>query len=219
MKYQMHISKLGLTICCTFLFTALSIVAAPLKIVLPPDTGTFKPAAGSELAAVQCLVCHSVEYVQMQPPKPLDFWTAEVKKMRDKYGAQFPVEDTPNLADYLAKNYGTATNNPASAAPATNSLTAATGAQPLDAQALATKFACLACHKPDVKLIGPAFKDVAAKYRNDADPLGKILTQIRTGGSGKWGQAPMPPFPNTIVSDEQAKVLGRWIMSQGSTKQ
>lgn len=200
------------------LFCVLPLAAAPLKIVLPPETGTFKSSPGVDMANAQCLVCHSVEYVQMQPPKPLDFWTAEVKKMRDKYGAQFPVEDVPGLADYLARTYGAATKSPVLALVATNSMTFSPSTQPVSAEALATRYACLACHKVDVKVVGPAFKDVAAKYRHDPAALDKILEQIRKGGSGKWGSAPMPPFPATIVSDAQAQILGKWIMSQGAAK-
>jgi cytochrome c551/c552 len=198
-------------------FGTLSLVAAPLKIQLPPETAIFKAAPGVELANAQCLVCHSVEYVQMQPPKPLDFWAAEVKKMRDKYGAQYPAEDNAALADYLARTYGTATNSAVPVSAVTNSTTSATS-QPVSVEALATKYACLSCHKVNVKVVGPAFKDVAAKYHNDPAALDKVLQQIRKGGSGKWGPTPMPPFPNTLVSDAQAEMLGRWILSQEAAK-
>lgn len=101
---------------------ALSLAADVVRIQLPPETGTFQPAPGPEmanaqLANAQCLTCHSVEYVRTQPPMPLAFWTAEVKKMREKYAAPVPEEDIPGLANYLARNYGTDTNLPAVPAP------------------------------------------------------------------------------------------------------
>jgi len=190
--------------------------AAVLKIQLPVETGVFKPAPGSDLANAHCLTCHSVEYVQMQPPKPLDFWTAEVKKMREKYGAQFPGEVSPELADYLAINYGTETNRPAPISAAASSLTTAPGA-PLSAETLATKYGCLSCHKVNTKVVGPAFKDVAAKYRSDPAALDKISEQIHNGGAGKWGPAVMPPY-HTLVTDAQADALARWIMSLNAAK-
>jgi cytochrome c len=193
-----------------------SIVAAPVKIMLPLETASFKQKPGWEMANAQCLTCHSVEYVEMQPPKALDFWTIEVKKMREKYGAQFAEEDTAALADYLARTYGTATNLPASFLPPTNSMATASS-QPPGVEALATKYGCLSCHKVNVKVVGPAFKDVAAKYRNDPAALDKISEQIHNGGSGKWGPVIMPPY-HTLVTDAQAEMLGRWIMSQDTAK-
>src|SRR5882762_5040399 len=55
-----------LTFFCAFMFAAFSLIASPVKIELPAETGVFKPAPGAELANGQCLVCHSVEYVVMQ---------------------------------------------------------------------------------------------------------------------------------------------------------
>jgi cytochrome c551/c552 len=211
MKNKADILKLtALVLCGGAILGGASLSGGVVKIELPPETGTFKSAPGFEMANAQCLTCHSVEYVQTQPPKPLEFWTAEVKKMREKYGAPFPAEYAEGLAYYLAKNYGTETNDRPVVFPEFNSTTGG----PLTAEALARKYGCLSCHNPNVKVVGPAFKDVAAKYRNDPAALDKIAQQIHHGGSGKWGSAVMPPYNNTIVSDAQAQMLGHWIMSQ-----
>ena len=184
--------------------------AGLMKIELPPETGSFKPTPGSELANAQCLTCHSVEYVAIQPPMAKPFWAAEVKKMREKYAASIPDDQIESLVNYLADNYGVATNNPSATAaipgPAVSAVT--------DVQAFATKFGCLSCHSANAKIVGPAYKDVAAKYRNDPAALEKIAQQIHNGGSGKWGPAIMPPFP--MVSDEDARSLGKWILGQGA---
>lgn len=206
----------GVVMFTGFVCGAVSLAARDLKIQLPLETAVFKTAPGSEMANAQCLTCHSVEYIEMQPPKPLDFWAAEVKKMREKYGAQFSKDYDQELADYLAKNYGTATNIPGSAVLSANAV--ASSSQPVDAAAFATKYGCLSCHKVEVKVVGPAFKDVAAKYHNDPAALDKIAQQIHNGGSGKWGSAVMPPY-KTIVSDAQVEMLGRWILSQDTGKQ
>lgn len=83
--------------------------AAGLKVDLPPETTTLKPGAGSELAARQCLGCHSADYVSLQPPgKPLAFWKAEVEKMKKVYGAPIPDEEIEPIAQYLTRAYGDA---------------------------------------------------------------------------------------------------------------
>jgi mono/diheme cytochrome c family protein len=77
-----------------------------VKITLPADTATLRPGKGLELAQANCFVCHSVDYIQTQPPMPRKFWEAEVKKMREKYGAPTPEEVIPTLVEYLAATYG-----------------------------------------------------------------------------------------------------------------
>lgn len=80
--------------------------AAPVSITLPPETGTYKMAAGSDLVQVNCLMCHSTEYVSSQPPMPRKFWEATVKKMKEKFGAPTPETQVAALVDYLTANYG-----------------------------------------------------------------------------------------------------------------
>ena len=91
-------------------------------------------------------------------------------------------------------------------------LAAALSATPaLANQELATKNACTACHAVDKKLVGPAYKDVAAKYRSDKDAEAKLVDKVKKGGVGVWGQVPMPP--NANVKDEDVKTLVKWILS------
>ncbi len=77
--------------------------------------------------------------------------------------------------------------------------------------ALAQKSACLSCHQVDKKVVGPAFKDVAKKYKGDAKAEEHIVGVIKKGGKGVWGPVPMPPHPQ--VSDENAKKLAEWVLS------
>ena len=79
-------------------------------------------------------------------------------------------------------------------------------------QALATAKNCMACHAVDKKLVGPSYKDVAAKYANDKSAVDKLAVKIVKGGSGVWGPVPMPA--NTQVSEAEAKRLSAWILSQ-----
>lgn len=76
---------------------------------------------------------------------------------------------------------------------------------------LAQKKNCMACHATDKKLIGPAFKDVAAKYAGQKDAADKLASKILKGGSGSWGQVPMPANPQ--VSEAEAKQLAAWVLT------
>ena len=73
------------------------------------------------------------------------------------------------------------------------------------------KAGCTACHSVDKKLVGPAYKDVAAKYKGDAGAAAKLAEKVKKGGSGVWGQVPMPP--NATVPDADIKTLVTWILS------
>ena len=85
------------------------------------------------------------------------------------------------------------------------------GVDPKAAEALAQKSGCIACHNVDKKVIGPAYKDVAAKYATDKDALAKLSDKVKKGGAGVWGQIPMPP--NTQVNDAEIKTIVSWILS------
>jgi cytochrome c len=77
--------------------------------------------------------------------------------------------------------------------------------------ALATSKNCMACHATDKKLVGPAYKDVAAKYAGDKTAADKLATKIQKGGAGVWGPVPMPA--NTQVNDAEAKKLAAWVLT------
>lgn len=205
------IQKISAVILLLFVFVAaMPLCAEIVTITLPPETATYKEAPGVTALNAQCLTCHSAEYVIMQPPLSLKVWTAEVTKMQQKYGAPLPTNQIAPIAYYLAVNYGTETNPPSAAQ-------AAPQASPsVSIVKLATMYGCLSCHKQDVKLIGPAYKDVRAKYLHDPNAIAKICDQIHHGGTGKWGSAIMPPF--TMVSDAEAKRLAEWIMSGDDSK-
>ena len=87
------------------------------------------------------------------------------------------------------------------------------GAAMADAGAdLAKAKNCLACHSVANKLVGPAYKDVAAKYAGQKDAESKLAQKVMKGGSGVWGAVPMPA--NTQVSEAEAHTLVKWILSQ-----
>jgi cytochrome c len=77
---------------------------------------------------------------------------------------------------------------------------------------LATEKNCMACHAVDKKLVGPSYKDVAAKYGGQKDAADKLAAKIMKGGSGVWGAIPMPA--NAQVNAAEAKTLATWILAQ-----
>ena len=77
---------------------------------------------------------------------------------------------------------------------------------------LAKKHNCLACHTVDKKMVGPSYKDVAAKYRSDAGAAAKLADKVKKGSQGVWGQVPMPPNPT--VPDAELQALVKWVLSQ-----
>ena len=78
-------------------------------------------------------------------------------------------------------------------------------------QQLAQQKNCMACHTIDKKLVGPSYKEVAAKYAGQKDAVDKLAQKVIKGGVGVWGQVPMPA--NAQVSDAEAKQLVQWIMT------
>ncbi len=80
------------------------------------------------------------------------------------------------------------------------------------AEALAQKSGCLACHSIDKKVLGPSYKDVAAKYKGDKTAEAKLVAKIKAGGSGVWGAVPMPPM-GAQVKEPDIKTIVQWILS------
>jgi cytochrome c len=90
-------------------------------------------------------------------------------------------------------------------------LTLATAASAQSGEDLIKKDGCTACHAVDKKIIGPAYNDVAAKYKGDAKAPAYLFDKVKKGGSGVWGQIPMPP--NTQVPDQDVKTIVAWILA------
>lgn len=76
---------------------------------------------------------------------------------------------------------------------------------------LATEKNCMACHDVDKKLVGPAYKDIAAKYAGQKDAVDKLAQKVIKGGAGVWGPVPMPA--NAQVNEAEAKRLVTWILA------
>ena len=79
------------------------------------------------------------------------------------------------------------------------------------AEAIMKKDGCAGCHEVDRKVIGPAFRDVAAKYKGDKDAAAKLRDKVKKGGTHVWGEAAMPP--NVLASDSDINELVNWILT------
>lgn len=76
---------------------------------------------------------------------------------------------------------------------------------------LAQSSGCMTCHAMDKKTIGPAYKEIAAKYRSDKNAEANLVKKVKAGGSGVWGSTPMPP--NAHVKEEDIKTIVHWVLS------
>lgn len=79
-------------------------------------------------------------------------------------------------------------------------------------EALLKKHNCIACHAMDKKLVGPAYQDVAKKYKGQKDVAAKLAAKVKKGGQGVWGQVPMPPNP--AVPDADIKKMVEYVLSR-----
>ena len=70
---------------------------------------------------------------------------------------------------------------------------------------------CMSCHAVDKKVVGPAYQDVAKKYAGQKDMVAKLAEKVQKGGSGVWGNVPMPPNPQ--VTPDEAKKLVEWVLA------
>jgi cytochrome c551/c552 len=110
-----------------------------------------------------------------------------------------------------------ATDAPATGAAATSG-TAAVTAKPADkdkdkvAESLMKKSDCFACHQVKRKVVGPAYIDVAKKYKGQKDAVATLVKKVKQGGSGNWGAVPMAAHPD--LKDEDAKLMVQWVLSR-----
>lgn len=209
---------------------AVAFAAPPKPIQLPGETVKLKSSnlPGFAIAQQKCAICHSADYIAYQPPgMTVTQWTGEMTKMQHLYGAPIDDQEIKLLGVYLAATYGDAKSVTAAdraltaTAPAVPASAAAAGSQAaaggalagaIDVQALLNANACLSCHAVAQKIVGPAYHDVAAKYKADSNAMTRLQASIKAGGSGKWGAVPMPPFAQ--LTDAQLKALAEFVMKQ-----
>jgi cytochrome c551/c552 len=189
-----------------------SFVANAKPILLPTETAKLKSSSlpGYKLATAKCLICHSADLINQQPPgMSLDQWSAEVKKMQHAYGAPLEPEEMAVIAQYLAVTYGSTKVNEL---PKSSINVGADAKGATDVKTLLNSNACLGCHSITNKVVGPSYHDVALKYRSDPKALETVMAHIKSGGTGRWGANMMPPFAS--LSDAELKALAEFILKQ-----
>lgn len=191
--------------------------ASSKEIILPADHSSLRSSdlPGYALARQKCAICHSADYINYQAPGLSQAqWTAEASKMQHAYGAALDEQDIKSIGAYLAVAYGSAKATDASviAASAKATMDDEKPNAAMDVQALLNANACVGCHAVDRKVVGPAFHEVAAKYKAQPDAEATLIAAIRNGGVGRWGDVPMPPMP--ALSDAQAKALATYVLKQ-----
>ncbi|SCK18582.1 sulfite dehydrogenase (cytochrome) subunit SorB [Variovorax sp. HW608] len=218
---QSRASSFAFALAALAAMAAAAVSAAPAKpIQLPAETVKLKPSSlpGYVVAQQKCAMCHSADYIAYQPPgMTVAQWTAEMTKMQHLYGAPISDVEVKVLGVYLAATYGDANSVTAADRALTAEASAPMPDRPastaaIDVQALLNANACLGCHAVAQKIVGPAYHDVANKYKADPAGLSKIAASIKGGSSGKWGTAPMPPFAQ--LTDTQIKELAAFVMKQ-----
>ena len=139
--------------------------------------------------------------------------TAAVVYMANQSGASFKEPPQPAAAaapappaPAAAPSQVAAAATPAAAAAATPPAAPTAAPAAADVDALLQKSGCLACHAVDKKVLGPSYKEVAAKYAGDKNAVAALAQKVKAGGTGVWGQIPMPPHPQLSDADLNAMV-------------
>ncbi len=179
--------------------------------------GAMPPRGGSDASDQE--LRNAIEYMLKESGVEAGAATAAAKPAAPAPAAQpapaNPVAAAAGAVSAMAQQAGqqvaeAAQQVQAAASQAVQQVTGAAPAAAADESALAQAKNCLGCHQVAVKVVGPAYKDVAAKYKGDPSALEHLVKKVKSGGAGAWGQIPMPP---NNVTDEEATRLVKWILS------
>lgn len=167
---------------------------------------TLAVGKGSELTTARCVICHDATHITRTRLSRAE-WEDNVQVMITR-GMPIAPEEIPLVVEYLATYYNRDVAPPAAGAPAQQA--AAPEANPV--RKLLSANGCMACHAVERKLVGPGFREIAERYRNDGGAVDRLARKIREGGSGAWGLTPMPPHPQLGTSD--LALIAGWVMEQ-----
>ena len=206
---------LFVTLCVTGLFGGLPARGDDRERVftlnLPPDPISFQAGPGSHLANNYCLICHSAEYVYMQPPHPRERWMEIVKKMKTTFGCPIPDEQISPLVDYLISQNSLQPASPAHSVQqeVPDEISGQTPHDPGDPQKGKTIYEklCLTCHGSGGKGDGPIGRSLippAADLTLLAKKSDKTI--VDTVRNGRPGTA-MPPWKNYLNQSEMNDLL------------
>lgn len=159
---------------------------------------------GSTLTENKCSICHELQHIRRTPLSRGE-WVDNLRNMKER-GTPMNDAEMAIILDYLSTYY----NREKPAPQAGPDTLASGGDDPI--QKLLNAHACNGCHALDTRVVGPSFKEVAARYASDPAAARKLQEKIRSGGQGVWGAVPMPPNPG--VAEGEAEKLAAWVLQQ-----
>jgi cytochrome c551/c552 len=168
------------------------------------DPDRLIPGPGSTLTENKCRICHELQHIRRQPLSRGE-WEDNLRNMKER-GTPMNEAEMAVILEYLATYYNREKPAPP---PAADGL-AAGGDDPM--QKLLNAHGCMGCHALDARVVGPSFRQVAAKYAGNPAALQHLSLKIKNGGKGAWGEVPMPP--NAGVSDADLKAIVGWVLEQ-----
>ena len=157
---------------------------------------------GSTLTENKCKICHELQHIRRARLSRGE-WADNLRNMKER-GTPMDDAETAVILDYLAAYYN---RDQAAPAPAPDTL-ASGGDDPV--QKLLNAHACSGCHAADSRVVGPSFREVSLKYKDNPEARSHLAAKIRQGGQGVWGQVPMPP--NRGLSEAELATVVTWLL-------
>jgi cytochrome c551/c552 len=176
---------------------------APLAAQEAEPAKSLTPGKGSDLTNARCGICHDVTHITRAKLSRGE-WQDNVRNMIER-GAPIEPGEIPAIIDYLATYY-----NRDSEPPPADTAATTTGGDPV--QRLLANNACNGCHALTQKIVGPSFREIAARYASDGGARARLAAKIKAGGAGNWGAIPMPPHAQ--FTDADLAQLAVWILAQ-----
>jgi cytochrome c551/c552 len=203
----MRVESRAAAVAAAFFFIAVGAAVAPLSAQEAEAPGMLTPGKGSDLTTARCAICHDARHITRGKLSRGE-WEYNIQNMKER-GAPLAPNEIPVILEYLATYY-----NRDSPAPPPDPSASGFGMEGGDdpVAKLFTANACVACHTVDKRVVGPSFREVAAKFAGDADAAAKLARKVRAGGAGNWGNVPMPPHPQ--LSDADLNQMIAWILQQ-----
>ena len=181
-----------------------AVAAAIASSVFSQNPETLISGPGSTLTETKCKICHELQHIRRAPLSRGE-WADNLKNMKER-GTPMTQAEMAVILDYLSTYY-----NREKPAPDPSPDTLATASDD-PTEKLLGAHGCTACHNVDKRVVGPSFKEVAAKYSGDARAAERLAAKIRTGGQGAWGNVPMPPNPG--LSDPDLQSVVSWLLKK-----
>jgi cytochrome c551/c552 len=157
---------------------------------------------GSTLTENKCRICHELQHIRRSPLSRGE-WADNLRNMKER-GTPMSDAEMALILDYLSTYYNR--DKPAPPPSADNLVSRDSIEQFLQ------ESGCAGCHALEERVVGPSFKEIAARYAADPDAARRLQAKIRNGGQGAWGQVPMPPNPN--LADADLDRLVGWVLQR-----